>query len=69
MKKMRFFVSTLVGVLTMSLIGCGTKLPTTPYEKVKFAFNGVEKSLKSPRVSKKSLLKLKRNKIGGMPKR
>ena len=65
MKKISYFVATLVGVLTMSLIGCGTKLPTTPYEKVKFAFNGVEKSLKSPKASKKSLLKLKRNKIGG----
>ncbi len=65
MKKISYFVATLVGVLTMSLIGCSAKLPTTPYEKVKYAFNGVEKSLKTPKASKKSLLKLKRNKIGG----
>ena len=66
MKKIRYFVSTLIGVLFISLIGCGNKLPSTPYEKVKFAFNGVEKSFKAPKVAKKnkSLLPL-RNKIGG----
>ena len=54
-----FFLSTSL------LIGCNTtKLPTTQYEKVKFAFNGVEKSFKSPKVVKRNKpLLLKRNKI------
>ena len=66
MKKKHYLISAVVGVLTLSLIGCGNKLPTTQYEKVKFAFNGVEKSLKAPKVNKKnkSLIPL-RNKIGG----
>ena len=67
MKKIRFLVTSLVGLLTIGLIGCNTnKLPTTQYEKVKFAFNGVEKSFKSPKVVKRNKpLLLKRNKIGG----
>ena len=65
MKRINCFVATLVGFLSMNLMGCSAKLPTTQYEKVKFAFSGVEKSLKSPKVSKKSLLKQKSNKIGG----
>lgn len=66
MKKIRFFTATLVSAFAMSLIGCGNKLPTTSYEKVKFAFNGVEKSFKSPKLLKKNKpVLLKRNKLGG----
>ena len=67
MKKINCFVATLVGFFAIGLIGCNTnKLPTTQYEKVKFAFNGVEKSFKSPKVVKRNKpLLLKRNKIGG----
>ena len=66
MKKKRIFLTTLIGIFSVSLIGCGNKLPTTNYEKVKFAFNGVEKSFKSPKVTKKNKnLLAKRNKIGG----
>lgn len=58
-----FFATLLtVGVLT----GCGgSKLPTNSYEKVKFAFNGVEKSFKNPKAGKKSLLLNKRERLGG----
>ena len=67
MKKINCFVATLVGFFAIGLIGCNAnKLPTTQYEKVKFAFNGVEKSFKSPKVVKRNKpLLLKRNKIGG----
>ena len=65
MKKINCFIATLVGILSVNLIGCSAKLPSTQFEKVKFAFNGVEKSFKSPKASKKSLLRQKRNKIGG----
>ena len=67
MKKINCFVATLVGAFAIGLIGCNAnKLPTTQYEKVKFAFNGVEKSFKSPKVVKRNKpLLLKRNKIGG----
>ena len=67
MKKINCFVATLVGSFAIGLIGCNSnKLPTTQYEKVKFAFNGVEKSFKSPKVVKRNKpLLLKRNKIGG----
>ncbi len=43
MKKINYFVATLVGSFAIGLIGCNTnKLPTSQYEKVKLAFNGVE---------------------------
>ena len=64
MKKIKFFVTTLVGALTIGLIGCNAKLPTTNYEKVKFAFNGVEKSFKNKKTAKKAVL-LPKAKIGG----
>ena len=48
MKKIKFLVTSLVGLLTIGLIGCNfNKLPSSQYEKVKFAFNGVEKSFKN----------------------
>lgn len=49
-----------------SLIACNSnKLPTNNYEKVKFAFNGVEKSLANPKASKKSLALNKKERLGG----
>jgi hypothetical protein len=49
-----------------SLSACNSnKLPSSSYEKVKFAFNGVEKSFKSPKVAKKSLSLNKRERLGG----
>ena len=56
MKKIHFFATTLVGILGISLIGCSPKLPTTQYEKVKFAFNGVEKSFKNKKATKGAIL-------------
>ena len=64
MKKIHFFVTTLVGILGISLIGCSPKLPTTQYEKVKFAFNGVEKSFKNKKAAKAAIL-LPKPKLGG----
>ncbi len=64
MKKIKFFVTSLVGLLTIGLIGCSPKLPTTQYEKVKFAFNGVEKSFKSKKAAKAAIL-LPKAKLGG----
>ena len=52
MKKGIFFVLTL---LFPALVGCGYKTPTTSYDKVKTAFNGVEKSFKNISANKKSL--------------
>lgn len=65
MKKIKFFVTSLVGLLTIGLIGCAPKLPITNYEKVKFAFNGVEKSFKNKKASNKALVVLPKYKIGG----
>ena len=64
MKKINLFVTTLVGILGISLIGCSPKLPTTQYEKVKFAFNGVEKSFKNKKATKGAIL-LPKAKLGG----
>lgn len=65
MKKISCFIATLVGAFTIGLIGCAPKLPTTNYEKVKFAFNGVEKSFKNKKASNKALVVLPKSKIGG----
>ena len=64
MKKIRCFIATLVGSFAIGLIGCGgNKLPTTNYEKVKFAFNGVEKSFKNKKqISSNRSLKNDNNK-------
>ena len=47
-----------------SLTACN-KLPSSNYEKVKFAFNGVEKTFKDPKTAKKSLSLAKRERLGG----
>ena len=69
MKKQISLISSLMFFLSTSLlIGCNTiKLPTTQYEKVKFAFNGVERSMKKKEVNKLSHIVLdnKKSKIGG----
>lgn len=52
MKKGVFFVLTL---LFPALVGCGYKTPTSSYDKVKTAFNGVEKSFKNISANKKSI--------------
>ena len=52
MKKGIFFVLTL---LFPALVGCGYKTPTSSYDKVKTAFNGVEKSFKNISANKKSI--------------
>ena len=44
-KRLIFFVIPFI-FLVAFLTSCGDSLPTTKYEKVAFAFNGVEKSLK-----------------------
>ena len=64
MKKIHFLITTLVGFLGISLIGCNAKLPTTQYEKVKFAFNGVEKSFKNKKAAKAAIL-MPKAKLGG----
>lgn len=49
--------STIIASTTMLFLGaitltsCGDNLPSSSYEKVQFAFNGVEKSLKSIKLS------------------
>ena len=65
MKKIKFFATSLVGLLAIGLIGCNAKLPETNYEKVKFAFNGVEKSFKNKKATKKAAIMLPKSKIGG----
>ena len=52
MKKRALVVFTLA---ISALVGCGYKAPTTSYDKVKTAFNGVEKSFKNLSANKKSL--------------
>ena len=64
MKKINCFVATLVSVLTMGMVGCNNKLPTTNYEKVKFAFNGVEKSFKNKKAAKAQIV-MPKYRIGG----
>ena len=56
MKKIKMGVVALflAFISIFILASCGKKLPQTKYEKVKFAFNGVEKSFKSASSSKKS---------------
>ena len=65
MKAFRYLF--LASILSIgALTGCNSvKLPTTNYERVSFAFKGVEKSFKNPTTVKKSLEPSKKNKIGG----
>lgn len=56
----RFWLKTTLSAFLLlgatSLASCGGgKLPTTNYEKVKFAFNGVESSFRNPKAGKRSL--------------
>ena len=50
-------ISTILASTTMLFLGaialtsCGDDLPSSSYEKVQFAFNGVEKSFKSIKLS------------------
>ena len=64
-----FLLKTILPVFLLlgaaSLSACNSnKLPSSSYEKVNFAFNGVEKSFKSPRAAKKSLSLNKRERLG-----
>ena len=66
----RFLLKTILPAFLLlgaaSLSACNSnKLPSSDYEKVKFAFNGVEKSFASPKVAKKSLSLNKRERLGG----
>ncbi len=48
MKKIRVIIfSVIFTVITFLLVSCGDELPESKYEKVEFAFNGVEKSFKN----------------------
>ncbi|MBP5446361.1 MAG: hypothetical protein J6Y28_09340 [Acholeplasmatales bacterium] len=65
MKRIRTIIFSIILTLgfVFMIAGCKkkTKLPTTDYEKVKYAFNGVEKSFKKPKTldnSNDDLLKL-----------
>ncbi len=60
MKKtiLRTLAASLAASSLFALASCGTKLPTTQYEKVVFALNGVESSFRNIKTEKsKSLLK------------
>ena len=48
MKKIKVVVLSLFFALVSIFVlsSCGNKLPTTKYEKVEFAFNGVEQSIR-----------------------
>ena len=60
MKRRAAFTLVVLSSLFLSSCGAlGVKLPTTPYEKVSFAFSGVEKSL-NKKEKKKSILKQKK---------
>jgi hypothetical protein len=48
------FFALFIFISTVFLItACGTKLPKNEHDKVKFAFNGVEKSFKKKKLSTK----------------
>ena len=61
----KLFFATLLAVGALTGCGGSNKLPTNNYEKVKFAFNGVEKSFKNPKAGKKSLILNKKERLGG----
>ena len=64
-KRFVFALSALLAVTSLTACGGSTKLPTTAYEKVKFAFNGVEKSLKNAKTAKNLPSLAKKERIGG----
>ena len=61
----KLFFATLLAVGTLTGCGGTTQLPSNSYEKVKFAFSGVEKTFKNPKANKKSLLLNKKERLGG----
>ena len=60
------FVLILGGVMAIASCG-GNKTPTTPYEKVKTAFDGVEKSFKNIENTKNARHQVKNRKGGSNP--
>ena len=56
MKRKKTWIASalLLFLMAMPLQSCGETLPTNKYEKVKYAFNGVEKSFKNNAGKKKS---------------
>ena len=62
-KKFIFVLPALLAIASLSGCGGSTKLPSTAYEKVKFAFNGVEKSLKNAITAKKAYQLERRNRL------
>lgn len=65
-----FLLKTSLSVFLLlgatSLVACsGASLPTTSYDKVRFAFNGVENSFKNPRINRNSRIFEKNERLGG----
>lgn len=58
MKKFGLFAFLLT---ISSLTGCGYKVPSTPQEKVRTAFKGVERSFKTPKLEAKRAALLEQN--------
>ena len=58
MKKVFSFILFSFSIIVSSilLVSCGNSLPKTEHEKVKYAFNGVEKSLKNSSRNNKELI-------------
>lgn len=57
--KLFSFISSFI--IALSIGACSDKLPSSNYEKVKFAFNGVEKSFKKITTTQKGLVRTNRN--------
>ena len=62
-KRFIFALSAILSVTSLVACGGSSKLPTTEHEKVKFAFNGVEKSLKNAKTAKKAYQLERRNRL------
>lgn len=62
-KRFIFALSAILSVTSLAACGGSSKLPTTEHEKVKFAFNGVEKSLKNAKTAKKAYQLERRNRL------
>ncbi len=63
MKKIKVVVLSLFFALVSIFVlsSCGNKLPTTKYEKVEFAFNGVEQSIRQQAKKSKAVIGNKEN--------
>lgn len=57
--KLFSFISSFI--IALSIGACSNTLPSSNYEKVKFAFNGVEKSFKKITTTQKDLVRTNRN--------